>query len=94
MSKIKEFLMEQEVRGSESVEVNITGFPHPFVLRSITEDENEVVRRSCQKVTLDKKTRQKSSLSLLSCLPFYANRIRIPVPSWPALSMFHLCCYL
>ena len=59
MSKIKEFLMEQEVRGSESVEVNITGFPHPFVLRSITEDENEVVRRSCQKVTLDKKTRQK-----------------------------------
>ena len=28
MSKIKEFLMEQEVRGSESVEVNITGFPH------------------------------------------------------------------
>lgn len=52
--------MEQEI-GEVTTEVAITPFPFPFVVRSITESENKVIRKSCQKITFDKKTRQKQT---------------------------------
>ena len=37
MDKLMEFLMEQEVRENETMEVDIAGFPYPFVVRATTE---------------------------------------------------------
>lgn len=49
-----------ESAAEETIEVAVAGFPHPFVVRSITEGENKALRKSCQKVNMDKKTHQKS----------------------------------
>lgn len=61
MGKLQEFLMEQEVEPTTTAEVEIKPFPFPFVIRSITEGENKAIRRSCQKITFDKKTHQKQT---------------------------------
>lgn len=56
MGKLQEFLMDAEI-GTTQTEVQIA--PFPFVIRSITEAENKAIRKTCQKVEFDKKTRQK-----------------------------------
>ena len=58
MGKLQEFLMDAEI-GTTQTEVQIAPFPFPFVIRSITEAENKAIRKTCQKVEFDKKTRQK-----------------------------------
>ena len=58
MGKLQEFLMENEI-GTTQTEVQIAPFPFPFVIKSITEAENKQIRKSCQKISFDKKTRQK-----------------------------------
>lgn len=58
MGKLQDFLMEQEI-GEVQTEVQITPFPFPFTIRSISEAENKAIRKSCQKIEFDKKTRQK-----------------------------------
>lgn len=58
MGKLQEFLMEQDI-GTTQTEVQIAPFPFPFVVKSITEAENKAIRKSCQKISFDKKTRQK-----------------------------------
>ena len=58
MGKLQEFLMEQDI-GTVQTEVTIAPFPFPFVVKSITEAENKAIRKGCQKVSFDKKTRQK-----------------------------------
>ena len=58
MGKLQEFFMENEI-GTTQTEVQIAPFPFPFVIKSITEAENKQIRKSCQKVSFDKKTRQK-----------------------------------
>lgn len=58
MGKLQEFLMEQEI-GEVQTEVEIAPFPFPFIVRSITEAENKAIRKTCQKISFDKKTRQK-----------------------------------
>lgn len=58
MGKLQEFLMEQDI-GTTQTEVQIAPFPFPFVVKSITEAENKAIRKACQKVSFDKKTRQK-----------------------------------
>ena len=58
MGKLQEFLMEQDI-GTTQTEVQIAPFPFPFVVKSITEAENKAIRKACQKVRFDKKTRQK-----------------------------------
>lgn len=60
MGKLQEFLMTNEGHTEETVEVAISGFPVPFTVKSITEGQNKELRRSCQKVTFDKKTHQKN----------------------------------
>lgn len=60
MGKLQEFLLEQEI-GEEQMEVSIAPFPFPFIIKSITEAENKAIRQGCQKVSFDKKTRQKQT---------------------------------
>lgn len=59
MGKLQDFLMEQDVADQAQVEVTIAPFPFPFVVKSITEAENKAIRKTCQKISFDKKTRQK-----------------------------------
>lgn len=61
MGKLHDFLMDREVAGEVTTEVQISQFPFPFTIKSITEGENKAIRRSCQKVTFDKKTHQKQT---------------------------------
>lgn len=60
MGKLQEFLMANEGHTEVTAEVAISGFPVPFTVKSITEGQNKELRRSCQKVTFDKKTHQKN----------------------------------
>ena len=61
MGKLQDFLMEQDVAAQAQVEVTIAPFPFPFVVKSITEAENKAIRKTCQKISFDKKTRQKQT---------------------------------
>ena len=61
MGKLQDFLMEQDVAAQAQVEVAIAPFPFPFVVKSITEAENKAIRKTCQKISFDKKTRQKQT---------------------------------
>ena len=61
MGKLTDFLLEQEVEATVETTVEIKPFPFPFVIRSITEGENKAIRKSCQRVTFDKKTRQRNT---------------------------------
>ena len=61
MGKLQDFLMENEDKIQATAEVAVSGFPVPFTVKSITEGENKALRKSCQKVSLDKKTHQKST---------------------------------
>lgn len=58
MGRLQEFLMTADF-GQAQTEVEIPSFPYPFVIHSITEAENKSIRKSCQKVSFDKRTRQK-----------------------------------
>nr|DAY79931.1 MAG TPA: tail assembly chaperone protein [Caudoviricetes sp.] len=60
MGRLHDFFMEAEIAGAQT-EVQIKPFPAPFVIKSITEAENKAIRKSCQKITFDKKTRQKTT---------------------------------
>jgi len=61
MGKLYDFLMEGEAAAQETAEVHIAGFPYPFLIHSITEAENKAIRKTCQKVSFDKRTRQRST---------------------------------
>ena len=59
MGKLQDFLMEQDVAPQAPTEVTIPPFPFPFMVKSITEAENKAIRKTCQKISFDKKSRQK-----------------------------------
>ncbi len=61
MGKLQDFLMANEVRRDQTMEVQVSEFPEPFLIRAISEKENKEIRKSCQRVTFDKKTRQKQT---------------------------------
>ena len=61
MSKLQDFLMKNGVQTEVQTEVHIRPFPAPFIIKSITEAENKVLRKSCEKTTFNKKTRQKET---------------------------------
>ena len=56
MGKLQEFLMSNQDDIQATAEVAVSGFPVPFTIKSITEGENKAIRKSCQKITFDKKT--------------------------------------
>lgn len=59
MGQLQEFLTKNKVENTVTTEVNIKPFPFPFVVKSITEAENKLIRASCQKMEYNKKTHQK-----------------------------------
>lgn len=59
MGKLDEFLQNDFIAEERIQEVEINGFPYPFVIKSITEGENKAIRNTCRKITFDKKTHQK-----------------------------------
>ena len=60
MGKLTDFLLEDApAGGEETLEVDIPGFPHPFLVRAITEGENKALRRGCRRVSVDKLTGQR-----------------------------------
>ena len=61
MGKLQEFLMSNQDDIQATAEVAVSGFPVPFTIKSITEGENKAIRKSCQKITFDKKTHQKTT---------------------------------
>lgn len=61
MGKLDEFLQNDFIAEERIQEVEINGFPYPFVIKSITEGENKAIRNTCKKVTFDKKTHQKDT---------------------------------
>ena len=54
-----DFLMSDGAGKEVQTTVNISGFPEPFIIRSITEAQNKEIRKSCQTTTFNKKTHQK-----------------------------------
>ena len=61
MGKLQDFLLEQDIMKAETTEIKIGGFPFPFVIKTITEGENKAIKKSCTKVSIDPKTRQRQS---------------------------------
>ncbi|WP_054847082.1 phage tail assembly chaperone [Acetivibrio straminisolvens] len=60
MSKLEEFLMQNELNTEETMEVKVSErIPLPFKIRAISEAENKAIKKSCQTVTFDKRTHQK-----------------------------------
>lgn len=61
MGKLEEFLLQDDFLQDETeVEVAISPrFKYPFKVRALTQEENKALRKSCQRVTIDKRTRQK-----------------------------------
>ena len=59
MGKLQDFLMSRADIGEELVEVRTATLPDPFLVRAITEGENKAIRKSCKKVIIDQKTRQR-----------------------------------
>lgn len=49
MGQLTDFLMKDYEQTSVQREVMISSFPFPFVLRSITQEENKEPEKSCEK---------------------------------------------
>lgn len=60
MGRLEDFLLQADVLDTTTeTEVTIAPFPFPFRVKSITEGQNKAIRKECEKVNIDKKTRQK-----------------------------------
>lgn len=58
MSKLQEFFLGRTF-DDRPVEVPIKGIPFPFLIKQITAEEAKGIRKTCTKIEIDKKTRQK-----------------------------------
>ena len=58
MGQLTDFLMRDYEQESVQREVMISPFPFPFVLRSITQEENKELEKSCEKKKFNPKTKQ------------------------------------
>lgn len=61
MGKLQEFLTANKVDNNITSEVMIKPFPHPFVIKSITQAENAQIRKSCTTTDFNRKTHQKET---------------------------------
>lgn len=59
MGKLTEFLTKNKVDNTATREVEIKPFPHPFVIKSITQAESDQIRKSCITTEFNKRTHQK-----------------------------------
>lgn len=58
MGQLTDFLMRDYEQESVQREVMISPFPFPFILRSITQEENKELEKSCEKKKFNPKTKQ------------------------------------
>ncbi len=63
MGKLQEFLTKNIVDTNVTAQVNIKPFPHPFIIKAITQAENSQIRKSCVTTELNRKTHQKESVT-------------------------------
>ena len=61
MGKLTEFLTKNKIETGATHEVEIKPFPHPFVIKSITQAESTQIRKSCTVTEFNKRTHQKQS---------------------------------
>lgn len=61
MGKLTEFLTKNKMETGVTREVEIKPFPHPFVIKSITQAESTQIRKSCTVTEFNKRTHQKQS---------------------------------
>ena len=59
MGKLQDFLLNEYDAAPVETEVDIKGFPFPFVVKSIKQEQNKAIEAGCKKVTFNKKTHQK-----------------------------------
>lgn len=59
MGKLQDFLLNEYDAAPVETEVEIKGFPFPFVVKSIKQEQNKAIEAACKKVTFNKKTHQK-----------------------------------
>lgn len=59
MGKLQDFLMNEYNAAPVQMEVEIKGFPYPFVIKSINQAENKAIEASCKKISFNKKTHEK-----------------------------------
>ena len=59
MGKLQEFLLNEFDNAQVETEVEIKGFPFPFTVKSIKQEQNKSIEASCKTVTFNKKTHQK-----------------------------------
>lgn len=58
MASIKDFMIPLENLEPETKEVNFKKYPFPFILESITEEENKKIRKQATISRMDKRSRQ------------------------------------
>ncbi|WP_334328444.1 phage tail assembly chaperone [Companilactobacillus sp. HBUAS59699] len=58
MTSVNDFLMENVDTKPETREVKFKRFKSPFVIKSLTEDENSVIQKDATRKIKDKQTRQ------------------------------------
>lgn len=61
MGKLQEFLMSKKADTSVTSECHLPCFPHPVLIRSITEKENKAIIKSCETMRFDKKTHRRET---------------------------------
>ena len=59
MGKLQEFLLNEYDAAPVETDVEIKGFPFPFRVKSIKQEQNKAIEASCKKITFNKKTHQK-----------------------------------
>lgn len=59
MGKLQDFLLNEFRDEPVQTDVEIKGFPYPFVIKSIKQDQNKAIEASCKKITFNKKTHEK-----------------------------------
>lgn len=59
MGKLQDFLLNEYDATPVETEVEIKGFPFPFIVKSIKQEQNKAIEANCKKVTFNKKTHQK-----------------------------------
>lgn len=59
MGKLQDFLLNEYEALPVETEVEIKGFPFPFVVKSIKQEQNKAIEATCKKITFNKKTHQK-----------------------------------
>lgn len=59
MGKLQDFLLNEYDAAPVETDVEIKGFPYPFRVKSIKQEQNKAIEAACKVITFNKKTHQK-----------------------------------